>query len=123
MTLKRMHLIIRAREQVFSTAIRTRGTDLCEAIITLSLVAPVGYFRCMSIIDDILNLEAALEDLAKRRDACAQQPSKWDELDQAYRAADRERLELLAGLSPEDEQWLDVERATIRHGAARDLQD
>jgi hypothetical protein len=77
----------------------------------------------VTIIDEILSLEAALHDLEQRRDAVAHHPSKWDELDEAYRSADRERLELLAGLSPEDEQWLDVERATIRHGVSPEYDD
>lgn len=71
----------------------------------------------MSIVDQILQLEVTLEEVARQRAALAGQPADWADADEIYRAVEQELGELLAGLSPEDEQWLETERARGRHSS------
>ena len=74
----------------------------------------------MSIVDQILQLEETLAELARQRSVLAGKPAEWADADDAYRAVEQELTELIAGLSPEDEQWLETERARVRHGSPRD---
>jgi hypothetical protein len=73
----------------------------------------------METVHEILRLDELLQDLAQRRAEFAGRPG-WEAVDAAYRAAEEERDELITSLSPEDDAWLEVERAGIRHGVSGD---
>ena len=72
----------------------------------------------METVEEILRLEELLRELGQRRAGVAARPAEWVAVDEAYNAANAELQQLLATLSPEDEAWLDVERAGIRHGVS-----
>lgn len=76
----------------------------------------------METVHEILHLDTALADLAQRR-AAAKQSSERAALDSEYQAADEAREELLALLTPEDLEWLEIERAYRRHGLVDDDDD
>jgi len=73
----------------------------------------------METVEEILHLEELLHDLAQQRAALARQSEAWCAVDAAYHSANDELRQLMASLSPEDEAWLDVEHAGIRHGVSR----
>jgi len=76
----------------------------------------------METVHEILRLDDLLQDLARQRAELAGRPG-WESVDVAYRAAEEERDELITSLSPEDDAWLEVERAGVRHGVSSDCSD
>ena len=72
----------------------------------------------METVEEILRLEELIQDLAQRRVGLAGRPVELDAVDEAYNAASYELHQLISTLSPEDEAWLEVERAGIRHGVS-----
>lgn len=72
----------------------------------------------METVEEILSLEEILTELAQRRAGLTGMPAELDAADEAYNAANNELQQLISSLSPEDESWLDVERARIRHGVS-----
>ncbi len=76
----------------------------------------------MEPVCEILRFDELVQDLAQRRAELAGRPG-WDAVDEAYRAADEELRQLISSLSPEDEEWLEVERAGIRHNVSGNFSD
>ncbi|MEI6232933.1 MAG: hypothetical protein WCT04_07770 [Planctomycetota bacterium] len=86
---------------------------LCFPTPTLSAI-----FGVMEPVEDILRLDLLLCDLVQQRAELASRPAELDAIECSIRAVNDELRELLVSLSPEDEAWLDVERAGIRHGVS-----
>ena len=72
----------------------------------------------METVEEILRLEELIQDLAQRRADLAGRPTEIDAVDEAFSSANDDLQELISSLSPEDQQWLEVERAGIRHGVS-----
>ena len=77
----------------------------------------------METVEVILRLEEMLTEIAQRREGLAGRPAELDSVDEAYRVEGDELRQLIASLTPEDEAWLDVERAGARHGVSGDQDD